>query len=46
LQCCAPASAGLVLALAGGVREAGGVLARRPRSSVMDEVVSPDFRRS
>src|SRR6185437_14824025 len=39
LQCCAPASAGLVLALAGGVRKAGGVLARRTRPSVMDEVV-------
>src|SRR5687768_3665546 len=43
LQCCAPASAGLVLALAGGVRKAGGVLARRTRSSVVDEVVS-DYR--
>ena len=43
LQCCAPASAGLVLALAGGVRKAGGVLARRTRPSVMDEVVS-DYR--
>src|SRR4029079_7763319 len=43
LQCCASASAGLVLALAGGVRKAGGVLARRARSSVMDYVVS-DYR--
>ncbi len=43
LQCCAPASAGLVLALAGGVRKAGGVLARRAGSSVVDEVVG-DYR--
>src|SRR3954454_6766310 len=43
LQCCAPASASLVLALAGGVRKAGGFLARRTQSSVMDEVVS-DYR--
>ena len=38
-----PASAGLVLALAGGVRKAGGVLARWAGFSVVDEVVG-DYR--